>query len=268
MPTLINPYIHSPGTMLSAIQRLGLTSNLQLCLDASDINSYDGSSQTWTDVSGNSHSFFRGSTSGSNSSDPTFNGSAGSQASSSYFSFDGGDFFTESADHSFTDSWHKNNATFTLVGVMWRDDGSSGGAGTPIMYNCNTSADDGVAFQIENADNALFFNAFNGGGVASSLNGTAGMTVDAWNFFAFSLNEATGTNGATMQVNGTQESFTSTYSSPSSSNPVEPIRIGHNGAVLFFPSNTRLAAMAAWSTRLTDTNLSDIYGLLRSKFGF
>ena len=70
-----------------------LTTNLKLCLDAGDINSYSGSGQKWLDRSGLGHDFFLGVDGSANTDDPTFNGSPGNASSNEYFSVDGGDFF-------------------------------------------------------------------------------------------------------------------------------------------------------------------------------
>jgi hypothetical protein len=266
MPFIGSPFAFPPGTMLSAIQRLGLTTDLVLCLDAGDAASYDGSSQTWTDVSGQGNSFFRGSTSASQASDPTFNGSAGSQSASAYFSFDGGDWLTESSAHTFADSWHKNNAVWTFVMVFYR----VSDAAHAIFYNSDGTTEHGVGIQIAGSDQAPFVNAFNGSGSAAlSLNPSAALalTKNAWNFYAVALNEATGANGATVRVNGNSESLTSTYSSPSSTNPTRATLIGATGDTsLPLPSGSRLAAVAAWNTRLTDTNLENLYTLLKAKY--
>lgn len=69
-------------------------------VDATDIDSYPGTGQTWSNLIQNpndgevqtAYDFVFGTTVGANASDPTFNGTAGDQAA--YMSFDGGDNFT------------------------------------------------------------------------------------------------------------------------------------------------------------------------------
>lgn len=254
-----------PLTLLEMITETGLTSNLVLCLDAGDSASYSGSGQTWTDVSGNSNSFFRGSSSSSQSSDPTFNGSAGAKTSSEYFSFDGGDYFTETTSHTFADLWHKNNGVFTLVAAIYYVDNSS----TQIVFStAESSSEVGLNIMVSSVDDAPHVNCYSGGGVALTLDSTNALTNAAWNFYAVAVNEATGADGATAQTNGTQSSHTSTYSSPSSSNPSQSYRIGHNGGSVFIASGARIGCLAAWSTRLADADLTALYNQLSARYGF
>ena len=94
-------------TMYQLLQQLQLTTNLNLCVDAGDISSYDGSSQTWTDrAAGNN--LFRGTTSGSEAENPTFVGTAGTPTA--YFSFDGGDYFISSTSPTYANGWSKTTA--------------------------------------------------------------------------------------------------------------------------------------------------------------
>lgn len=81
------PFFAGGGTsLINTLSNLGLLTNLKLCLDAGDLNSYDGSSQTWKDLSGNGTDFYRGATSGSEASDPTFNPVGNGGTYQDYFS--------------------------------------------------------------------------------------------------------------------------------------------------------------------------------------
>ena len=62
--------------LIDYIGELSLNSNLVLCLDAGDANSYT-SGQKWLDRSGNGYDFFLGTTDSVQASDPTFNGTPG-----------------------------------------------------------------------------------------------------------------------------------------------------------------------------------------------
>jgi hypothetical protein len=68
---------------------------LQLYLDAGDPRSYPGSGQVWTDLSPNGYTVWLGTTSGVDTTDPTFN--AGPPAA---FDHDGGDYFQFSSGYS------------------------------------------------------------------------------------------------------------------------------------------------------------------------
>jgi len=103
-------------TLIDAITTAGLTSGLQLALDAGDTNSYSGSGQSWLDTSGNGYDFFRGITGGANSDDPTFNGTSGGISINEYWSFDGDDFFIyDSANETWMNNLHKNNAQWSWL---------------------------------------------------------------------------------------------------------------------------------------------------------
>ena len=103
-------------TLITAITTAGLTSGIQYALDAGDSNSYSGTGQSWLDTSGNEQDFFRGADGSASTDDPTFNGTAGGLSDTEYWSFDGGDFFRyDSAQETWMDNLHKNNARFAFM---------------------------------------------------------------------------------------------------------------------------------------------------------
>jgi hypothetical protein len=256
-----------PLTLLQMIQDAGLTSNLVLCLDAADSNSYSGSGQTWTDVSGNSYNFYRGTTSSSQSTDPTFNGTAGNKSSSEYWSFDGADLFTETTNHGFDTGWHKNNGVFTIVAAV----DLPSAADAQVIFGNFGDSDPGVSLsKLSSADGRLLrFRSWTSSGTALAITTSAAVPDSSWAFLAVALNEATGANGATLQINSTQESFTSTYTSPSSSSPLAA-KISGDGSSSpqEFASGARLGGIMAWSSRLSDANLNTLYALLGARYGF
>lgn len=260
------PYV-VPTTMIDVIKHLGLTSGLKLCLDAGDISSYDGTSQTWADVSGNSYSFYRGSGSGSDAADPTFNGTAGRQSSSEFFSFDGGDYFTlNQANPTWVDNLHKDNAKVSAV--CWLYLGSiSASDVNPIFGTSVRSSIIGSGLFI-NSLGLLAWNATNGSANAY-FNGSAdAFTAGAWSFAGLSLDEAG--NTATFVVNGAATSRGGTYSSPTASNAANVLVVGKLDGVPddFLESGSRMAGLSVWEgTALTATQLEAIYNATKAKFG-
>lgn len=114
--------------VLTHIQLAGLTADLQLCLDAGDEASYT-SGQVWTDLSSSGSHFNRGTTNGSESSDPTFNGTAGRRSSGEFFSFDGGDRFQHASSiASWMQNMSKNNARFSFFSVHRMPSGAANNA--------------------------------------------------------------------------------------------------------------------------------------------
>jgi len=258
-----------PATMMmEEISRAGALSGLKLCLDASDINSWPGSGQKWLDLSGNGYDFFRGATSSSEGSDPTFNGTAGQQTSSEYWSFDGGDFFRyDTSNEAWMNNLHKNNAAFTIAGYIYASDITPSVAhflaGTARGNNSNI----GIALLIR-TNSTLRLGIANGSGLdALTITSRATFVQSQWNFFAVTVNEAAGTG--TLQVNGTQEARSTTYTSPSSSSASYALEVGAAGDGAFpAESGFRMANFCAWeAVALTATQLDSLYQHTKAKFG-
>jgi hypothetical protein len=252
-------------TMFETIQRLGLTGNLELCLDAGDGSSYT-SGQPWLDRSGNGFDFNRGATSGAEASDPTFNGSADARTLSEYFSFDGGDYFTyDTTNETWMENLHKDSALFTIVSWVYV---ATAAANRPIFGNNNANAvlANGVALFVGAADIVTFLCDKTG---AICLNVSSSNTINegAWNFISVSIDEAATTGF--FRVNDTVTTFTSTYNVPTASNAANTTQIGafgNNGAPLV--SGCRIAELAAWEgTALTQAQVQNIHTATRGRFG-
>jgi hypothetical protein len=272
VPTILNPYAHSPGTASSAVERLSLTGGLKLCLDASDIASYGGSGQVWSDTSGNDYHFNRGTGSGSDSADPTFNGTAGQQSSAEYWGFDGGDFLTlGQSNPTWVNNLHKNNAKFVLACWVYIADTDAdrnnlfGTAGDSVQAH-------GIGWQVRPKTNGgvLMLNVANGDQLTLSSPGVTSVTEGAWSFLAVSVDEAEGSGF--VQVRGTQDSISTTYSSPSTAAATRTAQIGASGLNGAFPNpilnGGRLSSFLAWEGTIpAATDLLNLYGLTKSKFG-
>lgn len=236
---------------------LGST-NLNFVLDAADLTSYDGSSQTWTDVVGGNN-MFRGTTSGADASDPTFNGTAGQPTESTYFSVDGGDWFKETAAHTFDDNWHKNNGAFTVLAVVYmtntatiRGIWSNGAIGVSPGVNLRVSATETVTLRHSTADATV-----------EALVSAATVPTDAWSMLAMTFDEAT--TAASIIINATAEAFVPTASTATAASG--NIRIGAESDTPDQPmaSGERIACVAGWSTKVSDANIALIYNRLKSR---
>lgn len=276
LPGLVGAALGAIGpssTLREVIHSLGLSGNLKLCLDAGDNASYDGSSQTWVDLSGGSYSFYRGSGSGSDASDPTFSGVSGGRSSSDYFSLDGGDYFTlNQANPSWVDAMHKTGATFTIaqwvrVGTLgasnfygFMGDGTSGGATTGFVFGINATGIGGGNGAVDAQINASSVSVW-------SKYSTAAVTANAWNFVAVSLDMSAGT--VILQANGTQESTSGqTFSgTPSSGSASATMQIGATGSGTFPDNAERYGQVAILSSALTATQLSALFQSGRGKYG-
>lgn len=244
------------------IQSLSLTGNLLVCVDAGDSLSYDGTSQTWTNRKAGVTNYRRGSGSGSDAADPTFNGAAGGLSTSDYFSFDGGDYFDEVTTGWGDDAFHANNAEFTIAAVYYTP--SSTSAQAPLFGNDGAGAT-GVTFRQAATTRKLEWIVTSTSGTVIDLVSTPAATTNAWNFAAIALDENTGASGATIQVNTSQQSFTSTYTDPDSGTADEHSNIGARGnGNTPVPSGTRLMGMMIWSTRISNANLTSLYNSIKA----
>lgn len=279
MPTLLSSFDLGGETLLEMITIAGLTTNLTLCLDAGDLASYNGTSQTWTDVSGNNQNFFRGSTSAAQAIDPTFHGIAGNKSEEEYFSLDGGDYFQEASALTFAESWHKNSANFTFLVVSYVNESDiADGFAYCYFHNVAISSSDepGVSFLYTgNAiDCGVNFEVWN------ELSGVAALHSDfspnhtreaggKWRCFIMSMDEAAGIMISKYLSTGATSASGKIYSSPSSDPSSAPYLLGESGMFgndIPFPNGSRFAMFAAWSESLTAAQLDTLYAAIKQRF--
>ena len=249
----------SGSPLMTVLTSLSLTTNLELCLDAADSASYT-SGQKWLDRSGLGYDFFLGADGTATSTDPTFVGGVG--APSSYWSFDGGDYFTyDSANETWMQNLHKNNAIFTIISFYYTD--------ISMLMTVNSPATSGVALR------ANRLTIVGGGLDVLAKTADTSPNLTAWNMSGISLNEATGAgggffylNGAYNQVSGAN-TFTSTYTAPSTgpADGTAHINSYSDGSVPI-SAGSRLACIAIWEgTALTKANMDSIWTAMRGRFG-
>lgn len=254
--------------MIDVLRDLNLTTNLKLCLDAGDSQSYDGSSQTWTDLSGGGYNFYRGTTSGAEGSDPTFNGSAGHQSKNEYFSFDGGDWFTlNQSNPSWVSAIHKNNAVFTIIEWIYANNidsptkpyGSMGTASASAsgFYFGNTATGTGLDIEL---------NVQNTTSTALLTKSAIQATNNAWNMLGISMTESTG--ALTFVINGSFDAQTSkTYSSPGTDAGLTMRLNNDPSADAAETSGNRSAIVAILDIALTQAQMTSIFTATRGRFG-
>lgn len=263
----------APATMKSIISALDLLGKTVLLVDVGDSDSYAGTGQTLTDVSGGTeYNLFRGATASAATDDPTFV----SADLASFFEHDGADFFrqTESladfgADEG--DSFHKNNATWTML--MWvyvpNTSGNDGLFGT----SGGQSANIGVTFKLDGTEK-MELDVDAGGSRALSFKVDSGLSNSEWHLIAVSIDEATGSGGGFFWADGeyvqvsSADTFDASYSSPSSSAATHTLDVGSSGNGAQIISNTfRVAAFVLFDDALTKANLDDIWDQTRARFG-
>lgn len=251
---------------------LGLTTGLQVCLDAGAIDSVGSASQTtWNDQAPNAYHLYRGADGTATTDDPTHNGTPGALTSSEYWSLDGGDFFrlNQSNPSAFND-WHKNNAAFTFL--VWMYPQSSGGSLRGIIgNNADNTSNVGVLWSLRGS-NEHSFEMYNGGSRDIQRIADATVSTGAWTMLGVSWDEAGSTgflykNGNYDQVSASN-TFSAAYSAPSSSSATYTTELGASGnAANKMPSSTRFAGLMIWSTALSKASIDTVWNRQKTRFG-
>lgn len=258
------PYV--AASLLSTLTTLGLTTNLKLCLDAGEGDSYT-SGQKWLDLSGNGYDFFRGADVTETTDDPTFNGVADALSSAEYWSFDAGDYFRyDTTNETWMNNLHKDNALFTLIAWTY-----PAGATTNSLFGTsnNGASNIGIDWIVGTNNGAGICNVSNGSGTFAKqlAAGGAGFTDGAWQFAAISVDEA-GTYFWKRNAAATSAA-SAAYTSPSASAATYTAEIAAVGNGGIKATNTsRMAMFAAWEgVALTSWQLEQIYNKTRRRFG-
>lgn len=249
---------------LEVAKRCGLAgSSLKLCLDPADNRSYSGSGQTFNDRTANGHNFNVGKTSGAETSDPTFTGTANTLAA--YFLHDGGDFFElASANPTWVDDIHKDNAQATLAFWWWIP---SFATAMRFAGTTSTSSAGATGFRWGPTDaDSMTFTVHNSGAVlAAMLDFGATFPTSAWAFYCVSINEATGS--LIGGCNGSYTTASSTYTSPGTGSALERLQIGASNGQAIVPADTRFGGGWMWNTALTEAQMTRIFNASRRRFG-
>jgi hypothetical protein len=234
------------------------------------INPADLSPQT-------SYDYFLGATSGAEATDPTFN----SAGDASYFSFDGGDYFTHSlgsTSTAFLKALHKTGGKFSVetwfyfngnaAQSSFFDSGTSDQGGSDmsrgVIYTCTDTTFSGVGQQLRvKRDSAA----------ANALTVTTTAAFTAGNIYMTGLSYEAGTssffyrNGA-YDVTSSGATFTATLSTPGTADAANAPRIGARGdGANRVPSGTRLYRMALYNRALSKTDFDSIWSANRARFG-
>ncbi len=261
-------------------------------LDAGLTTSYSGSGQTWAnaitapgDGAGQTaYDFYRGTTSGAEGTDPTFNGTAG--VDPCYFSFDGGDQFTSvlaaGSVSSFLrqmhftgrkwtiEAWVYYNGTATNICPIF-DTGTSdqGGADTSrgvIFGDFGTSIQTSGRFRLRVKQDS-------GGTSSLAVQSDAALTATNIYMLAASIDGSGAQasflyrNGAYDQV-GSSDTFTGTFTSPGSTAAANSPKIGARGDSAFrVASGTRIYALRGYQRNLTKAELDVIWNANKARYG-
>lgn len=263
-------------TVKDVLNRLDYTTNLKLCLDAADHNSWNGNGK-WLDVSGNGYDFFAGNTASVESQDPTFAGNeSGSREGNNYFNFDNDYFRYDTTNETWMQNIHKDNAQFTFACWIYPVTltgtqsimGTVKGTHPQVGFQWRTyyaSGDGELTF-------IIYFNHASTGYVYEGGSATGGhhfLTANTWQFIAISADLTGGTDNIYCVKNGTSFTNSGTISGLSTSSANATMEIGSYGfGGGRLTSGARIGSLCAWEgSYLTTTQLNNIYEATRGWYG-
>lgn len=247
--------------LIDIINRLGLSTGLQVCLDVGDADSYPGTGQTWSDLSGNNNDFWLGDTVSVEATDPVFTGTAGVQSESTYWDINSTtDKFTETTAQAWAEPVHKNNGAITVIHVTYP---VTSAAIRGILTTGNilttggfaTYLSTGLAIRVRHTTGLSFVDE-----AASTFFGTASV----WNFIGVAYDEAT--TNMKYRINGSGESITTTASTgtvASGTNLLLSYSI--TGSAVNATVGDRVMCTAMWDRQLTDAEMQSIYNALKPR---
>jgi hypothetical protein len=236
----------------------GYETSLNFCVDAAVLASYDGSSQTWTDLSGNGNHFYRGSTSGSDSTDPTFNGTAGAGTHAEYFTNDGVDFFQETAAQTYAETWHANNAAATIIAILWPF--NNGANNTLTLFSSKTTGATSEGVRIQTEDTSTRTRLYISNGTTNQINAAADsmFTPNAWNMIGCTIDEAATTYKIYGNGTLTTLSTNATLSGSGAHSVANQLFLGSNAGT------SRVAGIFAASRVWSETELDNLYADIKA----
>lgn len=249
-------------TLIGAISGAGLSSGLAVCLDAGDFQSFIGSGQSVLDRSGNSRTFFLGSGSATDASDPIFNGPSGYLPA--YMSFQGTQMLTctDSGAGAWGNTYQRDLASWSMLAIVYvtGTNGMIAGSGNGIDRWRILLSGQRTVLEVQGSS------AFALGPLAADTT----MSVGRWHVLGVSVTEGIGSgffylNGAYNQVSGV-DNFNSTYVAPSVST-TSNVKIGGMTVYPPLPSGSRWSCAAFWDRALTKANFDSLRSLLRGRFG-
>ena len=267
-------------TLLGAISNAGLLANAKLILDAGDSLSYDGTAQSWLDRSGGGYDFFRGTTSGAEAADPTFNGVSGGLSKNEFWSGTATTrcFRYDSANEAWMTNLHKTGAKWSVLawvyvaavapsGIMWMGTmGNSNNTGVRLSMGVGAQRDQRV--QVKKT------------GDVDVMTGRVGDTLlsyPAWHLVGLTVDAPAGAGGGFFYLDGAYNqvsaanTWDATYTAPDTGAAAGTMEIGDDGSGAAggfgISADTRIATMAVWEGGvITKAQMDDVWNLTRGRF--
>jgi hypothetical protein len=237
----------------------GQLSALSLVLDAGDASSWSGVGVQWSDLSGQGNHY-----AALASGLPAFNGQVGGRSANEYVSAGAdGLCFGETTAQSFAESYHLNNALFSLFALLRV--GPIADDGTTIFATATGSfASRGIIWRLSPATAGFTMSLWVTRGtspVAYEVHLTSPEILPdgRWHAVGVSINEAAGSNGALFFVDGTVIGPQSaTYASPATGAATSA------NAIWQTDTTSHLSGLFAWNRALSAANFSALYNALKT----
>lgn len=250
-------------TLQAAVSGAGLGTNLVVCVDAGDFQSYSStSSQSWVNRATAASAFALVSS-------PVFNGAIGYLPA--YWSLNGLQYFTYQATNlSSVETFHKDNASWSAFALVYFASQSLG----TYFWGDAANAGVGMALAVDTSSRPVLVVTGTAGALVLAVTASAQLSP-GWHGFGVSVSEAMGASGGFFYLDGAYSpivggasNFTATYASPSANNSANRLAIGAQGALSnLLPNGARLSAVAFWAQAITKANFDTVWALVKSRFG-
>lgn len=245
-------------------------------LDAGDTLSYSGAGQTFANMyalpadgsAQTAYDFYRGTTSGADASDPTFNGVAGNKSVNEYFSVNGSqDFTLIGANTTFINNLHKDNAAFSILAFI-RTPTAYGGVDHGIVATSSgTLGDEGIILDIR-AAGTVGFRQFQNTPSITSKQTVATMTNSTNYMIGVTVDESDTSTGCSLYINSAVENFSGAYSVPSVNSATYKMQIASMANNSFYLGNGgRIYHILMFNRKLPDGQVQGYYQRYRSRYG-
>jgi hypothetical protein len=253
MSMMVNPHRFGADPTLSFILlSLALQAANVACLDIGDEESYPGTGQTISDTSGEGNDFVLGSTSASQTTDPTFHGVAGDLSEEEYLSFDGGDGITSAAGAltDWANGWSVEDGKWSMLLVFYYP-----GSGTAQLLDIGkVQAEITAGGKVKLIDQQDEFEWDSSNSVATG-----------WNILILSGDEGGGASGSFINLNGTVTTGDAGIAEDHAGEEI--YSIGSNRAVngQFLPNGSRFAMFAAWNDNLSTVEAAALRSAIKNQ---
>jgi hypothetical protein len=250
-------------SLFTLLKTAGLDSNLLVCLDAGDPKSYSGSGQTWFNtVPSPLTDFYLGSTSGSDAYDPSFVGSVGSP--DAYFNMPSAGVFVETTAGWGDDEFVKNAFAYTVAFIVSIPSTPST---TQNFYAIGNTTPPYGRLGVNSGPNLTYFLDPTSGGSSRTTAGTTSVPINQQVFLAGSISSVA--SSTIFQVNGTQQTVSTTISDSNTSGASGPSAIGrwaNDAAFQPILANTKIFGFLVWSTNLSASQLTSLRSALLTRW--